>query len=181
MIRSLALGLALASLAAPASAALKVGAKAPDFSTAAFQAGKQTNFSMAEARKKGPVVVFFFPAAYTGGCNLEAKAFADSMDQFTANGATVIGVTAGNTDRLAEFSNDTKTCSGKFKVAADPGLKIAAGYDAKLALKPGWTARTSYVVAPDGKVLMAYSNLKPDEHVTHTLTAVKQWKAANRR
>lgn len=181
MIRSLALGLALTALAAPAWAALKVGAKAPDFSTAAFQAGKQTNFSMAEARKKGPVVVFFFPAAYTGGCNLEAKAFADAMDQFTAGGATVIGVTAGNTDRLAEFSADTKTCSGKFRVAADPGLKIAGGYDAKLALKPGWTDRTSYVVAPDGKVLMAYSNLKPDEHVSHTLAAVKQWKAAKKR
>ncbi|HYD44459.1 MAG TPA: peroxiredoxin [Phenylobacterium sp.] len=181
MIRSLALGLALTAVAAPAFAALKVGAKAPDFSTAAFQAGKQTSFSLAEARRKGPVVVFFFPAAYTGGCNLEAKAFADAMDQFTANGATVIGVTAGNADRLAEFSNDTKTCSGKFKVAADPGLKIASGYDAKLALKPGWTDRTSYVVAPDGKVLMAYSNLKPDEHVTHTLAAVKQWKAGKKK
>lgn len=181
MNRSLALGLALTALAAtPALAALKVGAKAPDFSTQAFQAGKQTTFSLAEARKKGPVVVYFFPAAYTGGCNLEAKAFADSMDQFTANGATVIGITAGNLDRLAEFSNDTKTCSGKFKVAGDPGLKIAGGYDAKLALKPGWTDRTSYVIAPDGKVLLAYSQLKPDEHVTHTLDAVKKWKASRK-
>lgn len=180
MIRALTLSLATAVLASPALAALPVGAKAPDFTAAAFQAGKQTTFSLAEARKKGPVVVYFFPAAYTGGCNLEAKAFADAMDQFTANGATVIGVTAGNTDRLAEFSNDIKTCSGKFKVAADPGLKIASGYDAKLALRPGWTNRTSYVVAPDGKVLLSYSELKPDEHVTHTLDAVKKWKAAKK-
>src|SRR5690606_22722253 len=91
MNRLLALPAATAALAValPAFAALPVGAKAPDFSTAAFQAGKQTSFSLAEARKKGPVVVYFFPAAYTGGCNLEAKAFADAMDQFTANGATV--------------------------------------------------------------------------------------------
>ena len=165
------------ALAAPASAALKAGAKAPDFSAQGFQAGKPISFSLAAARAKGPVVLYFFPAAETKGCNLEARLFAEAVGDFKAQGATVIGVTAGNLDKLQAFSADTEKCSGKFPVAADPDAKIAKSYDAGLALRPGWSSRTSYVIAPDGTVIHAYSDLSPDQHVNETLSAVKAWKA----
>ena len=166
---------------APAHAALKPGDKAPDFTAQGYQAGKPITFSLAQARAKGPVVLYFFPAAETAGCNLEARLFAEATDQFKAQGATVIGVTAGNLDKLAAFSADTEKCSGKFPVAADRGAKIAATYDATLAVRPGWSSRTSYVIAPNGRIVHAYSDLKADNHVTETLTAVKTWKAASRR
>lgn len=181
-MRRLALAAALATLAAtPALAALKEGAKAPDFTAPGFQAGKAMTFSMSEARKKGPVVLYFFPAAETAGCNLEARLFAESIDQFKGLGATVIGVTAGNLDKLASFSADTEKCSGKFPVAADPGAKIAATYDASLAVKPGWSSRTSYVIAPTGEIIHAYSDMKANEHVSETLGAVKTWRAKHPR
>ena len=117
----LALGFAVAALAAaPAFAALKEGAKAPDFTAKGYKAGKPITFSLAAARKTGPVVLYFFPAAETKGCNLEARLFAEATDQFKAQGATVIGVTAGNLDKLQSFSADTEKCSGKFPVAARP-------------------------------------------------------------
>lgn len=165
------------ALAAPASAALKAGAKAPDFSAQGFQGGKPISFSMAAARAKGPVVLYFFPAAETKGCNLEARLFAEAVADFKAQGATVIGVTAGNLDKLQAFSADTEKCSGKFPVAADPDAKIAKSYDAAFALRPGWSSRTSYVIAPNGTVIHAYSDLSPDQHVNETLSAVKAWKA----
>jgi thioredoxin-dependent peroxiredoxin len=169
---------ALAALAAvPALAALKPGATAPDFTADGYQAGKPITFSLAEARKKGPVVVYFFPAAETAGCNLEARLFAEAIDDFKAQGATVIGVTAGNLDKLAAFSADTEKCSGKFPVAADPNARIAGLYDATLAVRPGWSSRTSYVIAPSGEVVHAYSDMKANEHVTETLGAVKAWRA----
>ena len=173
--------LAIAALiATPAAAALKVGDKAPDFTAPGFQAGKALTFSLAEARKKGPVVLYFFPAADTKGCNLEAKLFADAMPKFAAQGATVIGVTAGNLDKLQMISADTEKCSGKFPVAADPGAKIAKQYDAVLGIKPDWASRTSYVIAPDGKIVHVYSEMKPDQHVDETLGAVKAWKVAHK-
>jgi peroxiredoxin len=173
---------ALMALAAtPAFAALKPGDKAPDFTAQGFQAGKPITFSLAKARKNGPVVLYFFPAAETAGCNLEARLFAESMDGFKAEGATVIGVTAGNLDKLAAFSADTEKCSGKFPVAADPDAKIAGLYDAKLAVKPNWSSRTSYVIAPDGKIIHAYSDMKANEHVNETMGAVKAWKASHRK
>jgi thioredoxin-dependent peroxiredoxin len=168
---------ALALLATPASAALKAGDKAPDFTAQGFQAGKPISFSLAAARKKGPVVVYFFPAAETKGCNLEARLFAEATDQFKAQGATVIGITSGNLDKLASFSADTEKCSGKFPVAADPGAKIAKSYDAILAAKPDWSDRTSYVISPKGEVIHAYSKLDPSQHVAETLGAVTAWKA----
>ncbi len=169
-----------AAFAIPAQAALAPGARAPDFKASAFLAGKPVAFSLAEARAKGPVVVYFFPAAETAGCNLEARLFAEAVDEFKKNGATVIGVTAGNLDRLQAFSADTEKCSGKFPVASDPGAKIASQYDATLAVRPGWSSRTSYVIAPDGKVLHAFSAASPNDHVTETLSAVKAWKSAGR-
>ncbi|MDR0181552.1 peroxiredoxin [Lysobacter arvi] len=160
------------ALAAPAVAALKAGAKAPDFSAPAYLAGEPFTFKLSEALKKGPVVVYFFPAAFTPGCNLEAHLFSEAIDKFKAEKATVIGITAGNTDQLAAFSKSTEHCGGKFPVAADGGAKIARQYDAILAKKPEWSDRTSYVIAPNGTIAHAYSDLNPQKHVKETLDAV---------
>lgn len=168
--------------AAPAWADLQPGASAPDFTAPAYLAGKPFTYHLAEGLKKGPVVVYFFPAAHTKGCNLEAHLFSEAIDRFKAEGATVIGVTAGHTAELADFSKETEHCGGRFPVAADPGAKIAKLYDAPLkmagmAMPMDLSARTSYVVAPDGKVVFAYSNMDPAGHVDQTLAAVKAWRA----
>ena len=166
--------LALAALAfAPAAfAALKAGDKAPDFSAPAYLAGEPFTFHLADALKQGPVVVYFFPAAHTPGCNLEAHLFSEAIDKFKAHGASVIGVTAGNTDELADFSKETEHCGGKFPVAADPGAAIARKYDAVLDKKPEWSDRTSYVVSPSGEIVAVHSDLNPNLHVKAMLDAV---------
>ena len=174
-ITALAFGAAVA-LASPAFAALKVGTHAPDFSASAFLAGNPLTFKLSDALKKGPVVVYFFPAAHTAGCNIEAHLFSQAIDQFTAQHATVIGITAGKTDELAAFSKESEHCSGKFAVAADPGAKIAKEYESVLAQKPEWSDRTSYVIDSSGTIVHAYSNLDPKEHVNETLAAVKALK-----
>jgi peroxiredoxin len=172
-------GLLMAALASgSALAALQVGAKAPDFTAQAALAGKGFTFSLVDALKKGPVVLYFFPAAFTPGCTQEAHDFAEANDQFTALGATVIGVTAGNANRVTEFSS--VECRNKFAVAADPDEKIIKTYDAVLKKKPEWSDRTSYVIAPDGTILMSYTNLDPAEHVTRTMAAVKSWHEAHK-
>jgi peroxiredoxin len=160
------------ALASPSFAALKVGAPAPVFSAPAFLAGQPFTFKLADALKQGPVVVYFFPAAHTSGCNLEAHLFSEAIDKFKAQHATVIGVTAGNVDQLADFSKETEHCGGKFPVAADPGAKIAKQYDALLKLKPGWSDRTSYVIAPSGSIAAVHSDLNPNLHVKAMLDAV---------
>ncbi len=177
MRRTLAAVFALALAASAVHAALPVGATAPDFSAQASQAGKQFPFKLADALKKGPVVLYFFPAAFTSGCTIEAHEFADASDEFKKMGATLIGVTAGNINRLTEFS--VSECRSKFAVAADPDAKIAGEYKSTLAIYPGHSDRTSYVIAPNGKVLLAYSDLKPDQHVAKTLEAVKTYRAAH--
>ncbi|QIK81935.1 peroxiredoxin [Lysobacter sp. HDW10] len=164
---------AVVFMAAPANAELKAGDTAPSFKAQAYLGGKAFTFTLADALKKGPVVVYFFPAAYTSGCNVEAHLFSEAIDQFKTYKATVIGVTAGNLDQLSKFSADTKLCSGKFPVAADPGAKIAKTYDAVLALKPGWSSRTSYVIAPSGKIVHVHSEMSPNGHVKATLDALK--------
>jgi peroxiredoxin Q/BCP len=166
-----------AVLAGPAFAELKAGAKAPDFTAPAYLAGQPFTYKLADALKKGPVVVYFFPAAHTSGCNVEAHLFSDAIDQFKAAHATVIGVTAGNLDQLADFSKETEHCGGKFPVASDPGAKIAKEYDSSLNV-PGraWSNRTSYVIAQNGDIVHVYSNLNPNDHVTETLNAVKALK-----
>lgn len=158
---------------ATASAALKPGDKAPTFTAPAYLAGKPFTFTLAKALKQGPVVVYFFPAAHTSGCNLEAHLFSEAIGDFKAAGATVIGVTAGNTHELADFSKETEHCGGKFAVAADEGAKIAGKYDALLVQKPGWSSRTSYVVGRDGRIAFAYDAMNPSQHVQQTLDAVK--------
>ena len=160
------------ALASPSFAALKVGTHAPDFSAPAYLAGQPFTFNLADALKQGPVVVYFFPAAHTTGCNLEAHLFSEAIDKFKAQHATVIGVTAGNVDQLADFSKETEHCGGKFPVAADPGAKIAKQYDALLKLKPGWSDRTSYVIAPSGSIAAVHSDLNPNLHVKAMLDAV---------
>lgn len=181
MLRSTLIAAALVVAASPAAAKLEPGAKAPDFSAPAYLAGNPFTYTLADNLKKGPVVLYFFPSAYTAGCNLEAYLFSEAVDEFRALGATVIGVTSGKTERLAEFSKDTKSCGGKFPVASDPGAAIAKRYDAPLTVKgmamPGLSGRVSYVIAPDGKVIHAYENLDANDHVNQTLTAVKAWKA----
>ena len=161
------------TLSAPASAALKEGAQAPDFTLPAYLAGQPFTFKLSDALKKGPVVVYFFPAAHTSGCNLEAHLFSQAIDQFKAMHATVIGVTAGNTDQLADFSKETEHCSGKFPVAADEGAKVAKEYDALLLMRPGWSDRTSYVIGQNGRIDHVYSAMSPKKHVQETLDAVK--------
>ena len=159
-------------LTVPCLAALKPGSPAPMFKAPAYLAGKPFTFDLAGALKQGPVVVYFFPAAFTAGCNVEAAAFSQAIDKFKAQGATVIGVTAGNIERLAEFSKDTEKCAGKFPVAADEGARIAKSYDALLAMKPDLSSRTSYVIARDGSIAFVHDAMNPNQHVKETLDAV---------
>ena len=162
-----------ALLAAPAFAELKAGAKAPDFTAPAYLAGQPFTFKLADALKKGPVVLYFFPAAHTPGCNIEAHEFADASDKFKAAGATVIGVTAGNIDQLADFSKEQEHCAGKFPVAGDATLAIARNYDVVNATHADHTNRTSFVITPDHKIIFAMTDPKPDAHIADTLAAVQ--------
>jgi thioredoxin-dependent peroxiredoxin len=157
----------------PAQAALTVGAAAPDFATEAALGGKSFNFSLADALKKGPVVLYFYPAAFTKGCTIEAHEFAEATDKFAAMGATVIGVSHDGIAKLKEFS--VSECRNKFAVAADPDGKVIGSYDAKMPVLP-MAKRISYVIAPDHKVIFAYSDMDPYKHVTLTMDAVKKWK-----
>ncbi|HTW36191.1 MAG TPA: peroxiredoxin [Rhizomicrobium sp.] len=166
--------LILGSLAAgPALAALADGTQAPDFTAQASMGGKEFTFSLADALKKGPVVLYFYPAAFTPGCTVEAHDFADAMNKFQALGATVIGVSHDNIDKLDRFS--VSECRSKFPVAADPDETVIKAYDAVLAQKPEYANRTSYVIAPDGKILTSYTSLNPDKHVEMTMAAVQKW------
>jgi peroxiredoxin Q/BCP len=168
---------AFALYAAPALAALPVGADAPTFTTQASLAGKEMPFDLARALKKGPVVLYFYPAAFTSGCTVEAHDFADATDGFEKLGATVIGVSADPIDVLDKFS--VSECRNKFAVASATPQMIA-DYDVKLATTTR-ANRTSYVIAPDGKVIFAYSAMDPAGHVEKTMDAVKVWKASHKK
>jgi peroxiredoxin len=169
--------LAVALVALPVWAALPNGAKAPDFTTEASLGGQSFKFSLAEALKQGPVVLYFYPAAFTSGCTTEAHNFAEATDKFKALGATVIGVSADKIETLHKFS--VSECRNKFAVASDADQKIMKAYDATLMLKPGWASRTSYVIAPTGEILYSYSALNPNKHVTNTMAAVQKWADAH--
>lgn len=179
-----------AAVCLPAFAALGTGDRAPDFSAHASLAGKEFNFSLRAALKKGPVVVYFYPSAYTGGCDLEAHTFARDRDQFTAAGATIIGVSADSIARLNQFSADPNYCAGRFPVASDPGGKIAASYGLTVSSgKPGlkdvrgdeighdFIERETFVIGKDHKIVAALSSkadhLTPDAHVTKSLEVVQ--------
>ena len=168
--------LAFAFAAAPASAALQIGDTAPDFKTQASIGGEVYTFSLADALKKGPVVLYFYPAAFTKGCTIEAHDFADAVDKYKELGATVIGVSHDNIDTLNKFS--VSECRSKFAVASDGDGRITKSYDSVLAAKPELSDRISYVIGTDGKVKYEYASLSPDEHVANTLNAVEHLKTA---
>jgi len=162
-----------------ANATLKQGDHAPDFTTEASLGGKTYTYSLAEHLKKGPVVVYFYPAAFTKGCTIEAHEFADAVDQYKQYGASVIGVSHDNIETLTKFS--VSECRSKFPVAADEDSKIIKSYDASMPLHTAMANRVSYVIAPDGTILYEYTSLSPDKHVANTLNAVKQWAAQHGR
>lgn len=170
--------LACTALAAPAFAALKVGATAPPFTAQATLAGKPFTFSLADALKKGPVVLYFYPAAFTPGCTIEAHLFAAAMPKFRSLGATVIGVSHDPIEKLNKFS--VTECRKQFPVAADTDQHIMKEYDAVLWLKPEYANRTSYVIAPDGKIIYEYTSLSPNKHVANTMAAVEAWNAKHK-
>jgi peroxiredoxin len=173
-MRKLLVGLALLSLSAPAWSALPVGAKAPDFTAAGAFAGKPVTVHLAEQLKHGPVVLYFFPKANTSTCDLEAHLFSEKMDDFKKLGASVIGMSADNQAVLEDFS--TLKCGGKFPVAS-ANANLRKAYDVVLAQKPEWATRTSYVIAPNGKIVMEYTDLKSaPEHVARTYAAVQALK-----
>jgi peroxiredoxin Q/BCP len=165
---------ALALLGAiPVYAALPDGSKAPDINTQATLAGKEFKFSLADALKKGPVVLYFYPAAFTPGCTTEAHEFAEATERFHALGATVIGVSHDPIETLDRFS--VSECRNKFAVASDQDGSIMKAYDAVLPSHPEYANRTSYVIAPDGVIVYSYTAMNPDQHVENTMAAVKKW------
>lgn len=179
MIRRVLVTVAILLLAAaPAFAALKDGSKAPDFTLQATQGGKVFTFALADALKNGPVVLYFYPAAFTPGCTVEAHDFADAIDQYKSLHATVIGVSHDPLDKLQKFS--VSECRSKFAVAADTDQAVEKSYDAVLDKAPQYANRTSYVIAPDGTIIYTYTNLKPDDHVKNTIDALKDWEAKNK-
>jgi thioredoxin-dependent peroxiredoxin len=164
-------------LSAPAFAALKPGAMAPSFQTQAALGGKPFIFSLDAARKKGPVVLYFFPAAFTPGCTVEANEFAVAMPEFKKLGATVVGAAGDDIQKLAKFS--VEECRNKFAVAvATP--QIAKGFDVAVPLA-GRTTRTSYLIAPNGQIIYAHSNGDYRGHVTGVMAALKTWQATQKR
>ncbi|MDN6883471.1 peroxiredoxin [Variovorax sp. CAN2819] len=152
-------------------AALDIGDPAPKFTANAALGGKTFRYSLADALAKGPVVVYFFPAADSNDCSIEAHAFAEAIDQFAALGASVIGVSADDIGTLSKFS--VKSCQSRFPVASDENKTVIQGFDALMQTRPDFANRLSYVIAPDGKVAYYYQNLNPDKHVERMLNAVK--------
>ena len=176
--------------AVPAFAALESGATAPAFTAQASLAGKEFKFSLADALKKGPVVVYFYPSAYTGGCNIQAHTFAENMDKFHAAGATVIGVSLDSIERLNHFSADPDYCAGKLPVASDADGKIAHSYDLKVMdgrpgmkdtrgedINHGFAERTTFVVTRDGKVSATVGGMAPADNVMKSLEVVQGLKS----
>ena len=173
-MRKLLIAIIAAGLAAtPAIAALKVGAKAPDFTTTGAVGGKAFKLHLAAQLKKGPVVLYFFPKAFTSGCTAEAHAFSESIGDYKKAGAQVIGMSADNLDTLKDFS--VKECRNAFPIAtASPATQKA--YDVAWAAHPGLTTRTSYVIDRRGKIVMVHDDLDFSQHVAKTLAAVKALK-----
>ena len=173
MKKFLALIVLMFSVTTSSYAALDVGDAAPNFTASAALGGKVFKFSLADSLAKGPVVLYFFPAAFSVGCSIEAHEFAESIPKFEALGATVIGVSSDDIATLGKFS--VQACQGKFPVASDDTQAVMKSYDAVMALKPDYANRVSYVIAPNGKVLYNYQSLNPSKHVEKTLAALKDW------
>ena len=190
LLAPLACATVMAALAFPAAAALKDGQSAPAFTTQASLAGKAFSFSLREALKKGPVVVYFYPSAFTGGCNIQAHTFAENHDKFRAAGATIVGVSLDSIARLNEFSADPAYCAGKFPVAADADGSIAKSYDLQVRqiaagkkdtrgveIDHGAAERTTFIVTPDGKIAATVGGVDPAANVDKALEAVQRLKA----
>ncbi len=186
MKRFLLAGL-LTGVALSVNAALKEGANAPDFKVQASQAGKTFAYSLQDALKKGPVVVYFYPSAFTNGCNLQAHSFAVNYDKFAAARASIVGVSLDNIARLNEFSADPEFCAGKFPVAADEGGTISKAYELTVReaapgkkdtrgndINHGFSERTTFIVTPDGKIAASIGGLKAKENVDKALEVVQQ-------
>lgn len=175
MFRTLLATAAAALVSTAALADLEPGEVAPDFTVEGYQAGEPVSFTLSEALAEGPVVVFFFPAAFTDGCEAQAASFAESIGEFEALGARVVGITGGNTDRLSDFS--TQHCASAFPVFA-----IADGmmseYEVRMLARPGWTDRTTYVIDQSSHVVMTHNALSPYEHVDLSLEALRSISAA---
>ncbi|HTW84310.1 MAG TPA: peroxiredoxin [Candidatus Sulfotelmatobacter sp.] len=163
------LATAAVALSAPASAQLTDGAKAPEFTALAALGGDVQTFDLRAALANGPVVLYFFPKSFTKGCTIEAHAFSDHIADFKKLGATVIGVSADDIETQKKFS--TQECRSNFLVASDPTLKIAAEYDAKI--NDQYANRTSYVIAPSGQIVEAYTDMEPLPHIDRALAALK--------
>ena len=165
--------LLLLAVLAPSYAALDVGDAAPNFTAPAALGGKVYKFTLADSLAKGPVVLYFFPAAFSVGCSIEAHEFAEAITRFEALGATVIGVSSDDIDTLGKFS--VQACQGKFPVASDNTQNVMKSYDAVMTLRPDYANRVSYVIAPNGKVIYNYQSLNPSRHVEKCLAALKEF------
>ncbi len=193
-IRTIFAAACICMVAGPASAALKLGETASDFTGSGSLGGTPFTFDLAAALKKGPVILYFYPSAYTGGCDIEAHTFATEAGKFAAAGATIIGVSADNLARLTKFSADPDFCAGKFPILSDESTKIAASYALHVSppvagakdvrgqeIGHGFIERFTYVIGQDGKIVAEFSShddkLSPDEHVSKSLAIVQQMKA----
>jgi peroxiredoxin len=177
----------------PALAALQAGAGAPAFTAQASLAGKPFTFSLKDALAKGPVVVYFYPSAYTKGCDLQAHTFAVNKDKFTAAGATIIGVSLDSIQRLKDFSADPEYCAGKFPTASDADGSIAKSYELQVQQGPpglkdvrgaeighAFVERTTFVLTKDGKIAETITGVAPDKNVEQALEAVQHLTAKAR-
>ncbi len=173
MARFLVCALALLGCSFPASAALDIGESAPTFTTQAAMGGTVYNFSLADSLKAGPVVLYFFPAAYSEGCSIEAHDFAEATEQFKALGASVIGVSGDDIETLTKFS--VQVCQSKFPVASDKSQAIMRSFDAVMQTRPEYANRISYVIAPNDTVVFQYMSLDPTKHVEKALAALREW------
>jgi len=175
MAKTFASGCFAIALSVPcaASASLSVGTRAPDFTVPATLGGSHFTFALANALKQGPVVLYFYPAAFTHGCTIEAHEFAEAIPQFKKLGASVIGVSHDDIATLDRFS--TTECKKKFPVAADTDQHIMKSYDSVMSGHPEYANRTSYVIAPTGEILYTFTDGDPTHHVENTMAAVKQW------
>jgi len=172
-----AFALTLSPAAAPA--ALPTGRIAPDFTTSGALAGRPLTFNLRRALRNGPVVLYFFPRSFTQGCTLEAHAFSEAAPDFRRAGAQVIGLSADHYDLLRRFS--LEACRSAFPVGM-ASRSIIRAYDVTFsAQRDNLTNRTSYVIAPNGRIIYSYSDLNWANHVTNTLRAVREWRAHQRR
>jgi peroxiredoxin len=177
MKRAISLLMMLGCLSLPVQAALDVGDTAPDFSVPAALGGKVFQYRLSEQLAKGPVVLYFFPAAFSEACSIEARQFAEAIDKFKALGASVIGVSGDDIELITRFS--VQACQGRFPVAADENKTVLKAYDAAMQTRPDFANRVSYLIVPDGKVAYSYLSLNPNKHVENTLAALAQWAKEN--